>query len=282
MAGLTNGVAYTFTVKATNANGDSVSSIASTAATPLQSSAPTLASGAQPTGNPYVGSLLTSAIQFNGSPTPTVTFQWKSCIDPQDSSTCTTISGATSNTFTPTISELEKYIVLTATAQNSEGTLTETSNPTLVIKPEIAFSAPSPVPAGTTGTAYVLSLAAAGGVGTFAYSVSSGTLPAGVSLDPITGQISGSPTTAGTFTFTVRVTDANGVFKEIVVTISVTAQVIAPTCDAACAAANAAALAAQVAADRAAADKIAADAIAKAAAEKAAADAAAAAKKISD
>ena len=94
VTGLTNGTAYTFTVKATNTNGDSLASTASTAGTPVLSSAPILVNPGQPTGNPYVGSTLTSNVTFSGSPTPTVTYQWKSCTDPADLGTCTDISGA--------------------------------------------------------------------------------------------------------------------------------------------------------------------------------------------
>ncbi len=287
IAGLTNGTAYTFTVKATNINGDSVASVTSASSTPVASSRPTLVNPGQPTGDPYVGSTLTSNVTFNGSPTPVITYQWKVCTDPLDLSTCTNISGATSATFTPTISELGKYIVVAATATNRVGTLTETSVPTLVINPEIAFTAPGSVPAGTVGSAYVLSLAAAGGVGSFGYTVSSGTLPAGLTLNPTTGQISGTPTTAGTYTFTVRAADSNGVYKDVVVTIVVAAATTtpvattpvvtppteppAPTCDSACQASK------DAAATKAAADKAAADAAAKAAADaKIAADAAAA------
>jgi large repetitive protein len=291
ITGLTNGTAYTFTVKATNINGDSVASSASASVTPVASSIPVLVTPGQPTGNPYVGSTLTSNVVFSGSPTPTQTYQWKVCESQTDLSSCTNISGATSASYIPTISELGKYIVVVATATNRVGSVPETSNPTLVIQPEIDLVAPSPVPGATVGTAYVLSLAAAGGVGAFAYTVSNGSLPAGLTLDPSTGQLAGTPTTAGTYTFTVRATDSNGVFKDVVVTLVVAAATVTPaptptpsptptppadTCDSACQSAR------EAAATKAAADKAAADAIAKAAADKAAADAAAAAKANSD
>jgi sugar lactone lactonase YvrE len=40
------------------------------------------------------------------------------------------------------------------------------------------------------------------------WSVSAGTLPSGLSIDPVTGTISGTPTRAGTSAFTVKLTDA--------------------------------------------------------------------------
>jgi hypothetical protein len=61
----------------------------------------------------------------------------------------------------------------------------------------------------TEGVFFTQTLTASGGTGTYAWSVSSGTLPAGVTLDPVTGILSGTPTNNGTFSFTVDVTDNN-------------------------------------------------------------------------
>ena len=46
------------------------------------------------------------------------------------------------------------------------------------------------------------------------FHVSSGALPTGLSLNSATGAITGTPTTAGTFTFTITATDANGCFGQ--------------------------------------------------------------------
>ena len=55
--------------------------------------------------------------------------------------------------------------------------------------------------------AYSQQLVVTGGAGPFTWSIASGTLPAGVTLDPATGALAGTPTAGGSFPFTVRVTD---------------------------------------------------------------------------
>ena len=65
------------------------------------------------------------------------------------------------------------------------------------------------LPFGTVGVAYNQTLTAVGGSSPYTWSVSSGTLPAGLALNPSTGVISGTPATKGASAFTVQVTDAN-------------------------------------------------------------------------
>ena len=61
---------------------------------------------------------------------------------------------------------------------------------------------------GATGVAYSQTLTASGGVAPFTWSMSVGTLSAGLSLNGSTGVISGTPTGTGTSSFTVKVTDS--------------------------------------------------------------------------
>ena len=55
------------------------------------------------------------------------------------------------------------------------------------------------------GIAFSGTVTATGGTTPYTWSIASGTLPAGLSLDSFTGAITGMPTTAGTYSFAVRV-----------------------------------------------------------------------------
>jgi len=69
---------------------------------------------------------------------------------------------------------------------------------------------PATLPNGTVGTPYNQIVSASGGTSPYTFTVSSGALPPPLILNPTTGAITGTPTTAGTFTFTITATDATG------------------------------------------------------------------------
>jgi len=74
-----------------------------------------------------------------------------------------------------------------------------------------ALSMPSgPLPGGTVGTVYTPTVLPAPTGGTTPYTFAAPGLPGGLSLNPATGEITGTPDLAGTYTFPVTVTDADG------------------------------------------------------------------------
>ncbi len=68
---------------------------------------------------------------------------------------------------------------------------------------------PASLPGGVAGTPYSQGLSAIGGNGPYSFTVTSGALPTGLTLS-LAGLLSGTPTAAGSFPFTVTATDANG------------------------------------------------------------------------
>ena len=67
----------------------------------------------------------------------------------------------------------------------------------------------STLPPGKVGTSYYFGgVYAAGGTPDYRYSVTGGTVPKGLKLDHKSGIITGTPTTSGTFSFTVQATDS--------------------------------------------------------------------------
>ncbi|MDF0644120.1 MAG: putative Ig domain-containing protein [Nitrospira sp.] len=125
-------------------------------------------------------------------------------------------SGLVFNTTTGTISGTP----LAPSNQSHTFTVTDSFSPTpqdgsrqytLTITPAplpLTITTNSPLPNGTVTVAYLpVQLAATGGTPPLSWSVVSGNLPPGLQLNQNTGTISGTPTTPGTFTPTIRVQD---------------------------------------------------------------------------
>ena len=72
----------------------------------------------------------------------------------------------------------------------------------------------SVLPQGQLGAAYDSTLIGSGGLAPFAWSITSGSLPAGLRLNTDTGVISGAPVVLGSFTIKVRLVDAYGTIVE--------------------------------------------------------------------
>ncbi len=107
---------------------------------------------------------------------------------------------------TPTASGAATF---TVQAHDNLGNTGSRSYTVYITSNSLALS-PSTLPNGMLGTAYSQTVTASGGTAPYTYSVSGGSLPAGLSLNPSTGVISGTPTASGTASFTVQAHDNLG------------------------------------------------------------------------
>ena len=94
---------------------------------------------------------------------------------------------------------------VTVTDANSA---TATQQFSITVGQGVAITTASTLPAATAGVSYAATLHAAGGTPPYAWSLSQGSLPGGLTLDAAAGTIAGTPNAPGTFNFTVRATDA--------------------------------------------------------------------------
>jgi hypothetical protein len=106
----------------------------------------------------------------------------------------------------PTVTGTYNFTIKAQAANGCSGTRAYTfavNCPTVTITP-------ASLPAGSTGASYNQSLSATPSSGNYTFAVTTGTLPAGLSLNPATGVLSGTPTLSGTSSFTITVTGFGG------------------------------------------------------------------------
>jgi hypothetical protein len=110
-------------------------------------------------------------------------------------------------TYTSPSSGAAGSATVTATSV-ADSTKTATVNVSITLPPSITTTTLS---ATTLGSAYSQKISVTGGAGTLTYSISSGALPSGLTLNLSTGAITGTPTATGTANFTVKVADSSTV-----------------------------------------------------------------------
>ncbi|MCU1478680.1 MAG: hypothetical protein JWQ64_3373, partial [Subtercola sp.] len=218
--GLTVGGSYAFTVSATNAYGTSPVSPKSAAVIPY--TVPGTPSVTAATAGDS-SATLTYTAPNNGSSTITgyVVTPFIGVV-PQ---TAQTFTGAATTQTVTGLSPGTAY-TFTVAAQNAAGTGPASARSATVtpnVSPSLTFAAP---PAGEVGVVYAHTLTVTNGTSPFVWSISAGALPPGLTLGAPTGVLSGTPTVAGTYTFTVQIVDASGQIASKSVTLQIVA---APT-----------------------------------------------------
>ncbi|MEG9431155.1 beta strand repeat-containing protein [Terriglobus sp. ADX1] len=135
-----------------------------------------------------------------------------------------TMAANCSITGTPTAAGTSTFNV-TATDSGSPAK-TGTANIVMTVNPISPLSLTGGLPNATLGVAYTQTLQATGGLPPYTYTVTSGSLPAGLSLSSA-GVVSGTPTAVGASSFTITATDSQATPQQA--SLPLTMQVLYPS-----------------------------------------------------
>jgi len=147
-----------------------------------------------------VGTAYSQQLQATGGVTP---YTWSLSSGTLPSGLSLSSGGLVSGT--PTVSGTSYFIVRVADSQGPADT--DTQSLSIVVWADLNITTTS-LPNAKKGTAYSQTLQATGGKTPYTWSIVSGSLPSGLSLNASTGVISGTPRRTGTSNFTVRCTDS--------------------------------------------------------------------------
>ncbi|WP_353063659.1 putative Ig domain-containing protein [Tunturibacter psychrotolerans] len=118
-------------------------------------------------------------------------------------------------------------LAVTVTDSQSPAKTASATIPLVVTVPPLTITS-STLPSGTDGTAYSGTLQASGGTPAYTWSISTGSLPAGLTLAATTGVISGTPSVTGTTSFTATVSDNGNPVQTKSVSVSITLSAAQP------------------------------------------------------
>ena len=186
-----------FTVTATDANG-CTGNVAYTLAVTCPTITVAPAAGALPGGN--TSAAYSQTITASGGTAP-----YSFVVTAGSLPTGLTLATGGAISGTPTALGNASFTVTATDANGCTGSAAYTLNVTCGA---IAV-APGSLPNGTQNSAYSQTITASGGIGPYTFAVTSGTLPAGLSLAS-GGALTGTPTGTGNSNFDVTATDANG------------------------------------------------------------------------
>ncbi len=108
------------------------------------------------------------------------------------------------------------------------GKFSPAPNSPFLLSRQLAITTTS-LPSGVIGSAYTATLQSLGGTGAITWSLATGTLPAGLTLNATTGVITGTPTAAGTSTLTVKATDSANPPASAAIALSIPINAVAST-----------------------------------------------------
>jgi Domain of unknown function (DUF4082)/Bacterial Ig domain/Putative Ig domain/Immunoglobulin domain len=151
--------------------------------------------------NQTVATGQTATFSVTASGTAPLAYQWKK--------NGTAISGATASSYTtPATSSSDNGAAFTVVVSNASGSATSNAASLTVNAASSTLQiTTSSLPGATLSGAYNATLAASGGTTPYSWSLSSGSLPTGLSLSS-SGSLTGTPSILGSFPFTVQVKDA--------------------------------------------------------------------------
>ncbi|NLR99811.1 cadherin-like domain-containing protein, partial [Rhizobium sp. P38BS-XIX] len=167
--------------------------------------APTIAVSPTTLPNPTVALVYNQSVSASGGTGPrtfSLTGALPTGLSLNTSTGAITGTPTAGGSFTFTITATDSSTGTSAPFTGSRSYTVTVAAPTITV-------APTTLAAATVATAYSQTITASGGTGSYTYAVTTGALPAGMTLDGPSGSLSGTPTAAGNFAFTVTATDSS-------------------------------------------------------------------------